>query len=202
MNMSKFLIPLYCSLCLSISLLLSLFFFIRRKLEEEERARQNAFKTRMSKLENLSRGYADGVGQQLEQKKQQEERNTYEALIQKEKQDMERERNKIENRRQNELKNAEYNIRLMEEKRKQKEKERFDALETRQRIERELLESKLQEKAEKEKKKIQFIELKKNLDVQVQLSKQNKLKEKNYYNDSDSLLNPVSFVVFFSFLLF
>jgi hypothetical protein len=164
----------------------------RRRLTEEEKQRQNAFRNRMSKLEKFSSSYASDVGQQLQQKREEENRAIHESLLQKEKQDFEKERMKKETRAMTDLQNQQWNLTLMERKKKEKEDERQAAIEMRMKLERDMAEDNLKKKMNQEKRKQQEIEMKKNLDQQIQVRQHNKLKEKQYYNDSDSLLNPIS----------
>ncbi len=147
----------------------------------------------MQQLESIAAAYESRVGQQLQEKQAAEEKNVYQALIEKEKNDFEKERMKVEKRRAMELSNAEYNKQMIERKHQQQEQERLKAIEMRRKLELDSLENSLKEKEKKETKKQQYIVLKQQLDQQLTVQHENKIKEKAYYNDSESFIKKVRY---------
>jgi hypothetical protein len=139
----------------------------RAKLEREEIARANAFQARMDSLHNIANNYESRVGAKLKQDLADNERATQNALEAKELRDAERERVKVETRKQQSLASAEYNIAMMEKKRAAKDKERMESLERRLRLEADIVEAKQKEREVAEARRNKMLEMKRNLDSQV-----------------------------------
>lgn len=181
---------IFCDI--SLFILISFFFLPlchRRKLEAEERARNEAFKSRMDTLHRFASSYANGVGQQIQEQRTLEEQKTMEALRKKEEQDAERERLKIERRKQQAFQATQWNLTMVEQKRKQQQDERIKSIELRQHMEMEALEQRLKEKETKEFKRLQAIELKHKLDDQLEVRLENRRKERVGCSDVEMHLN-------------
>ncbi len=160
-------------------------------MEKEEQARAHAFQSRMDALQNIANNYESRVGAKLKQEQADNEKNIHNALKEKERQDIEKERIKVETRKAQSLASAEYNITMMEKKRQEKERERIEAIERRVKLEAEVAELKRKEREAADAKKLRMLDMKQNLDRQVSAKNSAKGREQTGLSDIELNMNKV-----------
>jgi zinc finger CCCH domain-containing protein 13 len=167
-------------------------FVISRKLEAEERARSNAFKERMQKSTAISTNYERATGTQLKQKTAESNAQILRAMADKDRLDEEKERKKVEGRKNESRRDADYNLKMMDAKKRLAEKEKLESLEIRLRLEKDAQDAKRQELEVAEQRKQRLLADKEILDQQMLSRLENKRRDKATFSDDDDRKNKVT----------
>lgn len=145
----------------------------------------------MDHLANIAKGYESRVGVALQQQRQEEADKVMAALHAREKAEEERQRAEAETRRLKAKKDLNYNIAMIEKRQQEKEQERLAAIELRRRLEQEALDAKRQDRVAAEERRLKHIELKYNLDRQLDQLHERQRKEKAGQSDAELSMNKV-----------
>jgi predicted acyl esterase len=170
-------------------------------LEAEEHARQNAFKNRMDQLHQFAESYEAKVGSQIKAQAASNNERILKALAEEERAAEEKERLKVEKRKEASRRDADYNLQMMEQKKLQKEREKMESLEIRLKVEREVKEAKRRDMEQEDIKKYKLLEAKKDLDRQMLVRLENKKKDKATYSVDADRENQVIFMILYLSLI-
>lgn len=157
----------------------------------EERARQEAFTSRMNKLQNISKGYEQRVGSVLQQKAEAEEQQQLQAFQQAEKLALERDLIAKQDRHIKAKRDLDFNIKMMEMKAQEKQDERWKAMELRKQLEEDAREAKRLERMEAEQRRIKHAELKYDLDHQLEVLQESRRQQKAGMSNLEMAANQV-----------
>jgi hypothetical protein len=163
----------------------------RAKLEKEEKARAGAFQVRMDALHASSAQYEKTAGAKIRLEQQKTEERTMAMVEQKNKADIEAEERKREQRRREILRSTEFNMTLIEGKQKRKDNDRLDAVEQRERLEREVEQQRVAEQAAAQRRRNKQLEIRAALEAQVS-AKKNVRRNEFALSETEAHLNKVS----------
>lgn len=148
------------------------------RLEAEERARANAFQSRMDAMQHFTSSYQSSVGTRLAQQKLEDERLLVQKQAEKDRADLAKEQAKQDARRKRMQASMEENIAMIENKQRVKETERMQALEMRLRLEKEAADARNKQRESEEALRLKRQEMKLDLDAQLRNTRDRKRKEK------------------------